>query len=60
MPRRTARLTIKDSVAEEQDSMKTELEDALSPNPFVDFLKGVFVGYGSQEYNELCPRLVQW
>ena len=31
MPRRTATSTIKDSVAEEQDSMKTELEDALSP-----------------------------
>ena len=30
MPRRTATSTIKDSVAEEQDSMKTELEDALS------------------------------
>ena len=23
--------------------------------PFVNFLEGIFVGYGSQENNELCP-----
>jgi hypothetical protein len=26
--------------------------------PFVNFLEGVLVGYGSEEYNELFPRVV--
>ena len=61
MPHCTATSTIKDSVGgagfhEYRVGRRGAFEDFRGP--FVNFLEGVFVGYGSEEYNELCPCVV--